>query len=297
MRPLQEPAGDGTVPRMNLPRPRPSASGLPPGQALAGLRRDTAQALGVAAVLVLLTAAAVSGLAGLGLDYVAKTALLYGLAAALVWRGLLHGPAPGPHPHARFGAANRVTLGRLALGLLLAALIGEPALATPSTQPAAWWAVVVVATLAAVLDAADGPLARRAGLSSRYGARFDMETDAWFTLLLCGLLWQGGQTGAWVLAAGGMRYAFVAAAWAWPWLGAALPPSRRRQTVCVLQITTLIVCLAPVVSPALASALAGASLALLAGSFAIDVVWLAQARHRPVSPPPPPPQPHPSLEP
>jgi hypothetical protein len=166
------------------------------------LRRDAARALWVAAGILLLAAAALSGLAGLGLDYLVKAALLYGLAAALVWRGLLRGPAPGPHPHAQFGAANRVTLGRLALGLLLAALIGEAALATPATQPAAWWAVVGVATLAAVLDAVDGPLARRAGLASRYGARFDMETDAWFTLLLCGLLWQGGQTGAWVLAAG-----------------------------------------------------------------------------------------------
>jgi phosphatidylglycerophosphate synthase len=259
------------------------------------LLRDTARALCLAAVLLLLAAGAISGLAGLGLDYPAKVALLYGLAAALVWRGLLRGPAPGPHPHARFGAANGVTLGRLGLGLLLAALIGEPALGTPATQPAAWWAVVGVATLAAVLDAVDGPLARRAGLASRYGARFDMETDAWFTLLLCGLLWQGGQTGAWVLAAGLMRYAFVAAAWAWPWLGAPLPPSRRRQAVCVLQITTLIVCLAPVVSPALATGLAAASLAVLAGSFAVDVAWLAQARHRLASTTPPHPQP--SMEP
>ena len=58
-----------------------------------------------------------------------------------------------------------------------------------------------------------------------------------------------------------MRYAFVALAKVWPWLNGALPPSRRRQTVCVVQITTLIVCLGPVVPPLLASALAAFGLA------------------------------------
>ena len=142
----------------------------------------------------------------------------------------------------------------------------------------AGWLVVLVATLTALLDAVDGPLARRAGLASAFGARFDMETDAWFTLVLCALVLQAGQAGPWVLASGLMRYAFVAAAGAWPWLAAPLPPSRRRQAVCVVQITTLIVCLGPIVPPALATALAGIGLALLGGSFAIDVLTLAASR-------------------
>jgi hypothetical protein len=83
-----------------------------------------------------------------------------------------------------------------------------------------------------------------------------------------------------------MRYAFVAAAAVWPWLSAPLLPSRRRQTVCVVQITALIVCLGPVVPPPLAAALAAASLALLGLSFAVDVRWLAQTRHRPPETPP-----------
>jgi phosphatidylglycerophosphate synthase len=105
-----------------------------------------------------------------------------------------------------------------------------------------------------------------------------METDAAYTVVLCALVWQAGQVGPWVLLAGLLRYGFVAAAWLWPWLAAPLPPSRRRQTVCVVQITTLIVCLAPIVSPALATLLAAASLALLAGSFAVDVHFLARTR-------------------
>jgi len=137
---------------------------------------------------------------------------------------------------------------------------------------------VVAATLTALLDAADGPLARRSGQSSEFGARFDMETDAAFTLVLCALVLQAGQAGPWVLAAGLMRYAFVVAARLLPWLAGALPPSRRRQTVCVVQITTLIVCLGPIVPPSVAAALAAASVGLLAVSFAIDIRTLARAR-------------------
>jgi phosphatidylglycerophosphate synthase len=81
-----------------------------------------------------------------------------------------------------------------------------------------------------------------------------------------------------VLAAGLLRYVFVSAAWAWRWLAAPLPPSRRRQAMCVVQIASLLVCLIPVVPPAMAAALAAASLALLSLSFAIDVHTLALAR-------------------
>jgi phosphatidylglycerophosphate synthase len=144
-------------------------------------------------------------------------------------------------------------------------------------MPAAWL-IVMAATLTALLDAVDGALARRSGQSSEFGARFDMETDAAFILVLCALVLQAGQAGAWVLAAGLMRYAFVLAARRWPWLAGALPPSRRRQTVCVVQITTLIVCLGPIVPRSFAAALAAASVALLAMSFAVDIRALARSR-------------------
>lgn len=254
----------------------PSARRRPAGRgAWSALRRDAGRDLAAAAALATFAAAAVAVAAGLGADYVLKTLLLYVAGAWLVWRGLGDIAA---HPHARFGAANRVTLARVALAALLAAAVGEAALQPPASPVGAGWLVVGGATLAALLDAVDGPLARRSGLASVFGARFDMETDAAFTLVLCALVLQAGQAGPWVLASGLMRYAFVAAARPWPWLAAALPPSRRRQAVCVVQISTLIVCLGPIVPPPLATALAAASLALLAASFAIDVHSLARAR-------------------
>jgi len=240
---------------------------------LAGLRRDAARDLAVVAALVGVLASALGAAGGLGLDYMAKTWLVYGLGAWLVWRALPH------HRHARFGAANRVTLARLGSMALLAALVGEALPRPPlaSMAPVAW-GLVVTATATALLDAVDGALARRSGLASAFGARFDMETDAAFTLVLCALVLQAGQAGPWVLASGLMRYAFVAASRPWPWLAGTLPPSKRRQTVCVVQITALIVCLGPIVPPGPAAWLAAASLALLSLSFAIDIRTLARQR-------------------
>ena len=233
------------------------------------LLRDAATDLGVAAALLLACSLVLAPLLSLGPAFAVKVMATYGVGAAFVWRGLRL-----EHPHPRFGPANRVTLGRFALSALMVGLVGE-ANANGATLA---WALVLLATVTALLDAADGPLARRSGLASNFGARFDMETDAWLTLVLCALLLQFDKVGVWVLAAGLMRYAFVGAARIWPWLAAPLPPSRRRQTVCVVQITTLIVCLGPIVPPALAAALAAASLAALTLSFAVDLRYLARTR-------------------
>jgi phosphatidylglycerophosphate synthase len=166
---------------------------------------------------------------------------------------------------------------RLAMVAMLAGLIGEAALPSAASEP--WWIVVVGATVAALLDAADGPLARRQGMASALGARFDMEVDAFFILVLCALIVQAGKAPEWVLAAGLMRYAFVAAAAGWPWLSRPLPASGRRKAVCVALITALIVCLAPIVPVALATGIAAAGVAAVTASFAIDLGWLARRRH------------------
>lgn len=255
----------------------------PPRQDIAnhpGLARDAARELAAVGTVVLLAASALASIGGLGADHVLKAAAVYAAGAWLVWRALV---APArPHPHARFGPANRITLARLGAMALMAALVGEAVPSAPLGDVSlAAWALVVAATLTALLDAVDGALARRSGLASAFGARFDMETDAAFTLVLCALVLQAGQAGAWILASGLMRYAFVAAALVWPWLNGPLPPSKRRQTVCVVQITTLIVCLGPIVPPLLASGLAATSLALLTLSFAIDVRTLARQRPTP----------------
>lgn len=264
---------------MNLPR-RHSLTSVAADKVSGGsfgltaLQRSAARDLAGTAVALALasTVAAVTG--AIGADYPLKVLLLYAVGAWLIWRAL----GRGAHPHGQFGAANRVTLIRLALVVMLAALVGEAVPQPPLASMPAAWLIVVAATLTALLDAVDGPLARRNGQNSEFGARFDMETDAAFTLVLCMLVLQAGQAGPWLLAAGLMRYAFIIAAHRWSWLAVTLAPNRRRQAVCVIQITTLIVCLGPIVPPWVATALAAVSVGLLAVSFTIDIRTLARVR-------------------
>ena len=236
---------------------------------LAALRRDAWREALSCFLLLALLAGGASALGGLSHWFHLKTVAVFALAFALVLRGL-----PAHAPNMNFGSANRLTLGRLALVALLAAGIGEPGTNAASMA----WGAIAVATTAALLDALDGPLARSNGLASEFGARFDMETDALLVLVLCLLVIQFDKAGAWILAAGLMRYVFVLAAGLWPWMARPLPVSLRRKAVCVAQIGILIVCLGPIVHPPWSQAFAAASLAALSGSFAADVAWLA--RHR-----------------
>jgi len=127
-----------------------------------------------------------------------------------------------------------------------------------------------------VLDGADGWLARRSGVSSTFGARFDMETDALLIMVLALIAWRWDRAGLWVLACGLTRYVFVAAGWVWRWLEAPLPASLRRKTVCVVQIVTLAVIVSPVIPHWLSVSAAAVTLVLLAWSFLVDVAWLAR---------------------
>lgn len=242
---------------------------LPQGPLLHLRRAAGAVALAMG-LLLLLAALCASGRMGWGTVLAVQTMAVYGLGAACMLLGLR-----GHAPHRRFGAANALTLLRLAMIALLAGLVGRPL--PPDAAPLAW-AVVVFATLAAVLDAADGPLARSQRLASDFGARFDMECDALLVAVLCLLVMHFGKAGAWVLAAGGMRYAFVLAGRTWPWIARPLFPSWRRKAVCVLQIALLIVCLGPVIARPVSQAIAAAGLAMLSASFLVDLAWLYHRR-------------------
>jgi phosphatidylglycerophosphate synthase len=140
------------------------------------------------------------------------------------------------------------------------------------------WIAVTLALVGLALDGVDGALARRRSEATRFGARFDMETDALLIVALCALAWQLGKTGPWIMLAGALRYLFVAAGRALPWLARELPPSRRRQTVCVVQIASLILCLLPPLTSPASQVVALLGLVLLAASFAADVAWLARER-------------------
>ena len=170
-------------------------------------------------------------------------------------------------------APNLVTAFRALLVLLLASLIVRGAVSREQA-----WMAVVAATVAAVLDGVDGWLARRTGTATRFGARFDMETDALLILVLSVLVWQWGKAGAWVLVIGLMRYLFVASGWLLPWMNGPLSPTFRGKAVAVTQMVTLIVSIGPIVPVWLSTAGSAGALALLCWSFAIDVGRLWASR-------------------
>lgn len=187
--------------------------------------------------------------------------------------------APARAPYGGIGWANGVTLLRALIGaLLLGALPFDAFL-----DDHGWW-LFGLALTALVLDGVDGWLARRFAMESDFGGRLDMEVDAAFMLLLCVLLWRLDQTGAWVFAIGGMRYAFAATGWWLPRLRRALPPSLRRRAICAVQIAALATALAPPVTPALATAICATALALLTASFARDIHWLLTVPEQPAHP-------------
>ena len=195
-----------------------------------------------------------------------RVAAIAAMVLALALAGLTR-----HHPFTRLGPANVLTGARTLVVALLAGMATAPA------SPLRVWPLVVLATVGAVADLFDGPLARRSGMASAFGARFDMEIDALLILVLSMLVWRALPIGSWILLAGVLRYGFIVAGWALPWMNGSLPPSRRRQTLCVVQIVALIVCLGPPVPSAVVSPLAASSLALLAWSFAVDIRWLHRA--------------------
>jgi phosphatidylglycerophosphate synthase len=142
--------------------------------------------------------------------------------------------------------------------------------------------LVVMAAVALILDAVDGPVARRTGTASALGARFDVEVDSVLVLVLS--VYVAGILDPWVLLIGAMRYAFVAAGWAAPWLRAPLPTSYAAKAVAALQGIVLVVAAADVLPRSLAAALAGVALALLVWSFTRSVIWLWRGRRYSRSP-------------
>jgi len=184
----------------------------------------------------------------------------YTALALLVWR-LLGNRALTP--------ADRVTMGR---GLLVMLLIGL--LPAAGTGPNVAMLPFAVGMTAFLLDGVDGWVARRLGCQTAAGARFDMELDAVLLLVLTLWLLRLDLAGAWVLAIGAWRYAFILAGYWRPALRRPLPPSQRRRMICGVQTGALVVLLAPDFPTLWVAPVAAVLLILLSYSFIVDGVAL-----------------------
>jgi len=232
------------------------------------LPRSTQQQAVSAVVQVVLLGALSAG-AGLGpvgwLAAIGYTVGLGGLLTAAVRRAGV----------STLGPADLVTLARAVLVGGVTALIAD-GLWDGDTAVAP---LVLMATVALVLDAVDGQVARRSGTASALGARFDMEVDAFLVLVLS--VHVAALAGPWVLAIGVMRYAFVAASWIAPWMRSPLPTRYSAKAVAAVQGIVLVVAASEILPLPLAVALVATALALLLWSFGRDVVWLWRNDSRP----------------
>ncbi|MEO7261208.1 MAG: CDP-alcohol phosphatidyltransferase family protein [Jatrophihabitantaceae bacterium] len=223
----------------------------------------TGPVIGLTALLALL--AALAGTVGLG-GYGWAVGVSCGLiASAALARSLAR------HGVDRLGSADRVTLSRAVLAGGVAAVTAD---SFGHAAPVA--ALVTLAVLALVLDGVDGWVARRTGTASAFGARFDLEVDAFLILALSGYV--ARSAGAWVLAIGLARYAFVAAGWRLTWLSRPAPPRHWCRVVAAVQGVVLTWVAADVAPNWLNVAALSVSLALLAESFGREALW--KWRHR-----------------
>lgn len=175
----------------------------------------------------------------------------------------------------RLGPADWVTMTRALLVGAVTALVAESYV---QAVPVA--VMIAIASVALVLDLVDGKVARRTGTATEFGARFDMEVDAFLIMALS--VYVSRSLGWWVLAIGAMRYAYVAAGWVLPWLRRPAPPRYWCKVVAAIEGVVLTVAASELLPWIVNLVAVACSLALLIESFGRDTVW--QFRHRSVSP-------------
>jgi len=222
----------------------------------------------IAQVLLIAALAGTIPLSGAGLS---PAGWIVGVSCGLISnaglaRGISH------YRSERLGPADWVTLARATLAVGVAALVAD----SFARHPVPLTLLVSLTAVALVLDAVDGWVARRTRTVGRLGAQFDGEVDAFLIAILS--VYVARSAGAWVLAIGAARYAFLAASWPLPWMRAPLPPRHWRKVVAATQGIVLAVAAADVLPPALTRVTLMAALALLAESFGRDVLWLRRRR-------------------
>src|SRR5437763_9079146 len=245
--------GDGGAVRpIQLPTIRVAGQGALPTIRLATI-------LGMLATAALL--GIVSATAGLGFAGWIAGLATGSAAAALLVTARMRSDEPAILP------ADWVTLTRTVLIAGVAGLVADSFF-----RPVSITALVTLSTVALVLDAVDGQVARRTGTATPLGARIDGEVDAFLILLLCIAVSQN--YGGWVLVIGAARYALLLAGWLIPYLSAPLPPRYWGKVVAAVQGIVLTVAASGLLDRLAGMIAVAAALLLLAESFGRNVIWL-----------------------
>ncbi|GAA2497528.1 CDP-alcohol phosphatidyltransferase family protein [Terrabacter carboxydivorans] len=227
--------------------------------------------VGLVGVVVLLGALETTTSDGLG-----PAAWLVGIASALTLVTLLTAGLRGASRD-RLTPADRITLTRAVISCGVAALVAGSAVAAPS-HGVAPGVLVALASVALVLDAVDGRVARRTGTVHPLGARFDMETDAFLILVLSTHV--AADLGWWVLGIGFARYVLLLLAalsrWA-SWLRGQVPARRWRKAVAAYQGIVLTAATSHLLPTPVVTVAVAAGLGLLVVSFGTEVLTLRRS--------------------
>src|SRR5580692_5017228 len=227
--------------------------------------KDARPTIRLATILGLVATAALLGVvsvtAGLGLAGWSTGLVTGSAAAALLATARMRSDPPAIQP------ADWVTLIRAVLIAGVAGLVADS-----FSRPVSVTALVTLATVALVLDAVDGQVARRTGTATPLGGRLDGEVDAFLILLLS--IFVSRDYGRWVLVIGAARYALLLAGWLIPWLAAPLPPRYWRKVVAAVQGVVLTVAASGVLDRLTGMIAVAVALLLLAESFGRNVIWL-----------------------
>jgi phosphatidylglycerophosphate synthase len=219
----------------------------------------------LATILGMLATAAllgvVSATAGLGVAGWITGLATGSAAAALLVTARMRSDQPAIHP------ADWVTLTRAVLIAGVAGLVADS-----FSGPVSITALVVLSTVALVLDAVDGQVARRTGTATPLGGRLDGEVDAFLILLLSITVSQ--DYGGWVLVIGAARYALLLAGWLIPWLAAPLPARYWGKVVAAVQGIVLTIAASGLLDRLAGMIAVAGALLLLTESFGRNVIWL-----------------------
>ena len=242
---------------------QPADEGTQAAIRLAG--KDALPTIRLATILGMLATAAllgvVSATAGLGVAGWIVGLATGSVATALLVTARMRSDQPTIFP------ADWVTLTRTVLIAGVAGLVADS-----FGRPVSVTALVTLSTVALVLDAVDGQVARRTGTATPLGARIDGEVDAFLILLLS--IYVSQDYGGWVLVIGAARYALLLAGWLIPWLAAPLPPRYWGKVVAAVQGIVLTVAASGLLDRRTGMIAVAAALLLLAESFGRNVIWL-----------------------
>src|SRR5947207_10054523 len=261
-------AGEGGGRVQVQPADEGTAQVQPPDEATAQVQpadEGTLPTIRLATTLGLLVTAVllgvVSATSGLGVAGWIAGLATGSAATALLVTARMRSDQPAMFP------ADWVTLTR---ALLIAGVAGL--VADSFGRPVSITALVTLSTVALVLDAVDGQVARRTGTATPLGARIDGEVDAFLILLLSIVVSQ--DYGGCGLAIGAARYALLLAGWLIPWLAAPLPPRYWGKVVAAVQGIVLTVAASGLLDRLAGMIAVAAALLLLAESFGRNVIWL-----------------------